>query len=281
MTSARSPHRAAAVRTLLGFVVALSLAAHAARAEQPPPEYVLGVFPHLPPRDLEKVFAPMAKDLGARVGRRIALSSNTTYERFSENVDKEKFDIAFMQPFDYVRAADKFGYRPLATRTEKLSALVVVKQDSPLESIADLKGKRIGLPPETAAVSVLLANHLRTHGLKPGVDVTLSHHRSHVSCMQKVMIGEADACGTAAPAVRFFQSKMHVELKVVGRTREIPHTLFAIHPRVPERDREILRQRILSWGETEEGKALLARGELTPFVAVSDADYDVVRELAR
>lgn len=280
MKSARLPSRVFAW-TVLGLVAAVSFAASpAGRAEQVT-EYVLGVFPHLPPRDLENVFAPMAKDLGTRIGRRIALASNTTYERFSENLDKEKFDIAFMQPFDYVRAADTLGYRPLATRTEKLSAIVVVKQDSPIKGLADLKGKRIGLPPETAAVSVLLANHLRAGGLAPGKDVTLSHHRSHVSCMQKVLIGEADACGTAAPALRFFQSKMHVELKVIASTREIPHTLFAIHPRVPERDREILRQRILSWGETEEGKALLARGELTPFVSVSDADYDAVRELAK
>lgn len=280
MKSARLPSRAFAW-TALGLVVALSIAASpTGRAEQTP-EYVLGVFPHLPPRDLENVFAPMAQDLGTRIGRRIVLSSNTTYERFSENLDKQKFDIAFMQPFDYVRVADGLGYRPLATRTEKLSAIVVVKQDSPLKTLADLKGKRIGLPPETAAVSVLLAKHLSANGLRPGEDVVLSHHRSHVSCMQKVVIGEVDACGTAAPALRFFQSKMHVELKILGGTREIPHTLFAVHPRVPEREREILRQRIVSWGETEEGKALLARGELTPFVSVTDADYNVVRELAK
>lgn len=278
--SARVPSRAFAA--LLGLAAVLWFAVPpAVRGEPPAEEYVLGVFPHLPPRDLENVFAPMAQDLGARIGRRIVLASNTTYERFSENLDQEKFDIAFMQPFDYVRAADRLGYRPLATRTEKLSALVVVKQDSPLAELADLRGKRLALPPESAAVSVLLVNHLRANGLVPGKDVSLAHHRSHVSCMQKVVIGEVDACGTAAPAVRFFQSKMHVELKVIGRTREIPHTLFAIHPRVPEAERELLRRQILSWGETEEGKALLARGELTPFVAIGDADYDVVRELAR
>ncbi len=250
-------------------------------ADQGKREYVMGVFPHLPPRELEEVFAPMAKDLGAEIGRRIILASSTTYERFADNLQQQKFDIAFVQPFDYVRAADALGYRPLATRTEKLSAIVVVKPDSPVTSLSDLKGKRIAIPPESAAVSVLLINHLRSSGLVPGRDVTLSHHRSHVSCLQKVMIGEAEACGTAAPALRFFQNKMHVELKVIARTREIPHTLFAVHPRVPEDVRQRLRARIVGWGETDEGKEILGRGELTPFVVTRDADYDVVRELAK
>ncbi len=186
-----------------------------------------------------------------------------------------------MQPFDYVRVADTFGYRPLATRTEKLAAIVVVKQGSPIKGVADLKGKRIALPPQTAAVTLLLRGHLRANGINPDKDVRLSHHRSHVSCMQKVVIGEADACGTAAPALRFFQEKMKTELIIVTRSREIPHTLFAIHPRVPKKDRDAIQARILGWGESKEGQEILARGQLKPFVPIKDADYDVVREMAR
>ena len=244
-------------------------------------EYVLGVFPHLPPRDLEDVFAPMARDLGAQVGRHVVLRANTTYERFTENLDKQEFDIAFVQPFEYVRIADKYGYQPLATRMEKLAAIVVVKPDSQLATLTDLKDKRIALPPESAAVTHLFLGQLRTIGMNPAKDVKLTYHRSHVSCLQQVIIGEADTCVTAAPALRYFQDKMHTELKVISRSREIPHTLFVVHPRVSKQDREALRARILSWDKSEEGREMLARGQLTPFVTVGDADYNVVRELSR
>ena len=244
-------------------------------------EYVMGVFPHLPPRDLENVFAPMASDLGTHVGRHVALSSSTTFERFTENLDKQEFDIAFVQPFDYVRVADQYGYRPLATRLEKLAAIVVVKPDSLLTTLSSLKEKRIALPPESSAVSHLFLGQLRANGLDPDRDVKLSRHRSHVSCMQQVIIGEADACVTAAPALRFFKEQMHVDLKIIAQSREIPHTLFIVHPRVPKQDREALRARILSWDKTEEGQQLLARGQLTPFVSIKDSDYDVVRQLSK
>jgi phosphonate transport system substrate-binding protein len=263
---------------LLGAAPATAPESGAAVAEK---EYVLGVFPHLPPRDLENVFAPIANDLGEHVGRRVVLRSNTTFERFTENLNKQQFDIAFVQPFDYVFIADRYGYKPLATRTEKLAAIVVVNPAGPFNALKDLKGKRIALPPESAAVTALLRAHLKSSGLDPDKDVTLSYHRSHMSCMQQVMIGEVDACGTASPALRFFEKKMKSELKVIARSREIPHTLFAVHPRVPAKDRELLRTRILSWGETPVGKELLARGELTPFVSIQDADYNVVRAMAR
>lgn len=244
-------------------------------------EYVMGIFPHLPPRDIEEVFGPMAKDLSAHIGRPVMLASSTTFERFSEGLEREQFDIAFVQPFEYIKIADKYGYLPLATRTENLSGLVVTTKDSPIKTLADLKGKRIALPPESAAISQLIRRHLAAKGLVAGKDVTLSHHRSHVSCMQQVMIGDADACGTAAPSVRFFQNKMQVELKVIATTREIPSSLFVAHPRVPNKERELLRDRIVSWSNTPEGRAFLKRGELTPFRRVTDAEYNVVREMVR
>lgn len=259
-----------------------ALAAPVASAAEPKikSDYIMGVFPHLPPRELEKVFSPIADDLSGVIERKVVLRTNTTYERFSENLDAQIFDIAFVQPFDYVRAADNYGYLPLATRSQKLATIIVVKQDSTLTRLEDFRGKRIALPPVNAAVSHLIKAHLRQNGLKPGKDVQLSYHRSHISCMQQVLIGEAAACGTAAPARRFFEHKMDVTLKVVDRTSAIPHTLFTIHPRVPARERELIRQRILSWADSAAGREMLARGRLKPFVAVTDSEYDVVRAMA-
>jgi len=242
--------------------------------------YSLGVFPHLPPRDLEKVFAPFAGDLSEAVNKKIILTSSTTFNKFAANLDKEKYDLAFVQPFDYIRASDKHGYLPIASRREKLSAVIVTNQDSSVKSLADLRGKKLALPPASAAVSRLIRAYLRSHGINPDRDIQLNHYRTHFSCMQQVIIGEAVACGTAFPARRYFQGKYKVVLPVIAKTREIPHALWIINQRIPQADREIIRQRILGWAKSENGKKMLANGRLTPFVAVTDADYNVVRKIA-
>ncbi len=252
----------------------------AADAAAPKP-YVFGVFPYLPPRELEKVFAPIAADFGKVLGREVRFASSTSYEMFSKNVEQQLFDIAFVQPFDFVDVADKFGYLPLATRAEILKALIVTTKDSPIKEAADLRGKRVSLPPEDAAVSHLTRVYLRKNGLVPGKDVTLIYFRSHMSCLQQVLIESTAACGTAAPALRYFKSRMNVDMRVISETDSIPHTLFTVHPRVPQADRERIRDRILGWSNSPEGKELLERGKLTGFIPVTNEAYDVVRRFPR
>ena len=261
--------------TILVALLGASAPVHAGK------EYVLGVFPYLPPRDLEKVFAPMAADLGKAIHGHIVLRSSSTYGRFARRLDHQEFDVAFIQPFDYIRMADRYGYLPLATRSEKLTAIVVTRTDSPIRSVSDLRGKRMALPPKMAAVSRLMRAFLKQHGLVPGKDIYLSYHRSHVACMRQILIGEADVCGTAAPALRFFEHKMKMKLKTIASSRSIPHTLFAISARVPKADREAIRKRIVGWADSQAGRKLLARGRLSPFVPIRDSDYNVVRELSR
>lgn len=242
--------------------------------------YVFGVFPHLPPRELEKVYAPIAAALGEALGQRVEFRSSSSYERFMENLDQEEYDIVFAQPFDYIKAADDHGYLPLATRDEPLATIVVVQKGSPLKGLEDLRGKKIAMPPKVAAVSYLFRAYLEKNGIYPGKDVKLSYHRSHVSCMQQVIISAADACATAAPALRFFTHKMNVDLNIIAQTPSIPHTLFAVHPRIKEADRKKLLSTILSWKDSKSGQELLKRGKLKPFIQVKDSDYDIVRELS-
>jgi len=242
-------------------------------------EYTFGVFPHLPPRQLEKVYAPIAKEFSEILGAEVHLRSNSSYQNFMENLDQGKFDIAFVQPFDYVRIADKLGYKPLATRIEPLATIFVVGKDSSIKSVKDLKGKTIALPPKVAAVSRLTRDYLRKLHLDPEKDVNITYHRSHVSCMQQVIIKAADTCGTALPAKRFFEHKMKVELDVIGETESIPHALFTAHPGLPDADYKKIKAAILSWSKTEKGKALLKQGKLSAYKDVKDEDYNIVRQM--
>ena len=169
----------------------------------------------------------------------------------------------------------------MATRNKPLPAIIVVKPDSEFSSVADLRGKTIALPPSVAAMSYLIKDYLEKNGLDPQKDVTIEHHRSHASCMRSVLIGNAHACGTAPPALRFFQNKMKTELKTIARTKGIPSSIFAVHPRVTEDLRDKMMQQIATWPDTEEGKKLLKGVKVEAFIKVDDKEYDVVRIMSR
>ena len=243
--------------------------------------YQFGVFPHLAAGQIETMFGPMAIEFSKALDRPVNLKTKPSFEAFMGELDKQAYDIAFVQPFDYVWAHDKHGYIPLARRGEPLAGLIVVKTDSPLHSLHELKGKKVGLPPEVAAVSHLTKMALLQAKLDPDTDTTLQYYKAHDSCLQQLLIGEVDACGTAAFPLRFFENKRNMKFRVLAETQAISHSLFIVHPRVSKKEREVLRKTILSWAQTDSGKELLAKGELKPFVTVTDAEYNVVRAYTR
>lgn len=261
------------------FLALLIWTGNSARAE--PPAYQLGVFPHLAAGQIENMFAPMAADFSKAVERPVVLKTKTSFEAFMAELDKQTYDIAFVQPFDYVWAHDKHGYIPLARRGEPLAGLIAVKPDSALRTLKDAKGKTIGLPPEVSAVSHLTKMALLQVKLDPRTDVRLQYFKSHDSCLQQLMIGEIDACATAAYPLRFFENKWNAKFRVLAETQTISHSLFIAHPRLSEAHREAIRKTILSWAETDSGRQLLEKGELKPFIAVTDAEYESVRAYSR
>jgi phosphonate transport system substrate-binding protein len=262
---------------------AIGLAFCASQASTADKPYEFGVFPNLPLARIYELHAPMAQDFEAKLGRPVRLSSKAAYEAFGDELRHETYDFALVQPFDYVDAHDKHGYLPLARRGEALEAVIVVRQDSPLASIKELKGRIVSNPPANAAVSHLTSMAFRDAGIDPETGIKRYYGRNHFACLQSVVIGAADACGTSEQALRTIekQSQPPARFRIVHKTARIPHALFVAHKRVPPKDRDVLLQTILEWPSTEAGRKILDAGHFVPFVAARDADYEVVRRYIR
>ena len=245
------------------------------------PPYIFGVFPYLPPARLEELFAPNTKNFAEALDRELLFRTKKTFARWFEAVKAQEYDIVFIQPFHYVKAFDRYGYLPLARIGEPLSAVLMVRATSPLTDLGQLRGKTVALPPVEAAVSHLTKIALIETGLEPGRDVTVTHFKNHDSCLQQVVIGTADVCGTARVVVRNFIARRPAQLRELAVTPAIPHALYAVHARVSKQDRETIRRVILGWSETKSGRQWLMQAGFYPFVAVSDSEYDIVRDYAK
>jgi phosphonate transport system substrate-binding protein len=265
---------------LLSIAAVALCGAQASAADRP---YEFGVFPFLTVAKIQEYFEPIEADFEAKLGRPVRLSTKPNYSSFREALLKETYDIAFVQPFDYVEAHDKHGYLPLARRSAMLEALILVRPDSPLKSLKELKGKTIANPPVEAAVSHLTSMALRDAGINPETGVRRDYGRSHFTCMQAVLIGDADACGTAEQAVLHFhrEKQMTTRLRVLHRTPPIASSLFIVHKRVTKRDRDILLRTIVDWPKTEEGERIVNSAQVSAFVQAHDAEYDPVRRHIR
>lgn len=245
--------------------------------------YEMGVFPNMPVNKLNELFNPLAAEFSKAVGKKIRLGSKPTFEAFETVLNSEYYDIAHVQPFDYTEAHDKHNYLPLARRDEWLEALFVVNPTSTIRSIQQMKGKRIVSPPPDAAVSHLANMALQTAGLNPQKDVIREYSKNHFSCLQNVLIGEADVCVAAIQMIKQFEKekKMSKPFRIVHTSAQIPHTLFVVHKRVPQKDRDILLKVILDLPHSTQGKKILADLNYKPFVPAKDSDYNIIRTYVR
>ncbi len=251
-------------------------------------EYVLGVFPFLPAANLEGIFAPIAAELSKALGKPVRLRLTSSYGAFITALQDQAFDIIHVHPFDYIRFARQKGYYPQVARAEDLFAQFSVKSGSAINRISDLKGKQVGTPPSTGAVTYLALDELHKAGLVPGKNLTIRNFSNHLACLQQLQIGNVDSCATSASTLKTFESQFGLPMKRIGHSISIPHTMFAVHSRIPVTERETIRATLLSSTLSqvdpklrqlfiESGNASTGRY----FKAVSDKDYDPARKILK
>lgn len=261
-----------------------AVAAASAPAQQ---EYTLAVFPFLPTSNLEGIFAPLAAELSKAVGKPVHFRVTPTFDDFAAALKEKKFDIVHIHPFDYLQFGQANGYRPLVARTEGLYAAFSVKAGSPIRQLRDLRGKQLGTPPRSGAVTYMARAALVQAGISPA-EITIRHFSNHLACLQQLQIGSVDACATSAPAVRVFESQLGLKLQRIGRSQTIPHVLFAVHRRVPPADCEKIRTALLgSTLSTVDPKLralFIEPDSSTPgryFKPVGDQDYEPARQILK
>ena len=242
----------------------------------------LGVFPFLSAQRLESIFAPIAARLSQASDCKFHYNSAGSYRSFMDKLKKRRYDVAYVQPFDYVRVAVPHGYLPLAARDSQLKATLVARQDNTIESLEDLKGATIALPPKVAAVSYLTRAALENDGIDPDKDVKLVYTKNHGSCLQQVLIGKADVCGTVDTVANMFESNNNIKLKWVAQTPSIPQALFVVRDDVSPQQREQLLQAFLSMQLTPAGMRLFKTpGSDRIFRKIEDDEFAIVRRYWR
>lgn len=208
---------------------------------------ILGIFPHLPPTLIDKVFSPLAKRISNITHRRVTLRTSTNFSVFADGLRTGSYDIALVQPHDVIPAQNRYDYLPLLQSSGFITPIILVGYGSKIENIADLKGKRIALPPEESAVSQAF-NTARSQQGNPLLDgVERSYQHNHFSCMHRLMLGFTDACGTAGVPRVLFESMMKVNFRTIHEGSRLPPPAFVAHRRIGIETIDKLRKALLGY----------------------------------
>jgi phosphonate transport system substrate-binding protein len=255
----------------------------AAPAASQVPVYVLAVHPLHNPRKLFQAYQPLVAYLNGRVpGAEFKLEASLNYGDFEAKVKARAPHILLPNPWQTIKAM-QVGYSVIATAGDSadFKGLILVRRDSHLQSLADLKGKAVSYPSRTALAACMMPQYLlHQHGIQVTTDLENRYVGSQESSIMNAYLGLTAAGATWPPPWRAFQ-KDHPEeakkLKVLGETASLINPSVMVRNDVPPEVREGLRQALIHLQDTQAGRDVLASMEMLGFYPATDADYGIVR----
>lgn len=279
--------RVTALRTVVGFALWCALAVSGpARAQTAPEPLILAVHPYLPPQEITARFKPLADYLARQLDRPVSVRVGRDYEEHIAAIGKNRVDIAFMGPAQYVLLVDRHGPKPLLARMEVdrqplLHGTIVVRQDSPLRRVADLKGKRFAYTDPDSTMGRLVPQYVL---LKAGVpERALGRYQflgAHKNVALAVLTGDFEA---GAVKEEVFQEYAPRGLRALAKLPPVADHLFVVRADFPPKDIEALRQALWRLKDTPQGRTLMegVHKGMTALVPAADKDYDTLRTILR
>ncbi len=245
------------------------------------------VLPLHNPQRLHAVFQPMMAHLDARVPEaRFELEASRDFAAFEAKLENREVAFALVNPYE-VLMARRHGYRVFAKMADDgdFRGIFVVRRDSGLKRVADLKGRAVAYPAPTALAAGLQAQYfLHANGVDVNRDIENRYVGSHDSSILAAYHRQVAAGATWPITWRVFQRthpKEAAELEVAWQTPTLPNLAFVVRDDVPEGLSAQALAALVGMAADAQGQAILRALEFTSVVAADDTSYEPVRRFVR
>lgn len=278
------PHRITVLIRRFSVLAVLLCATTVNAAGEP---LILGVFPRFAATTTHEAFAPLAQYLSEELQREVRLETAKDQNAFWDGVVARRYDIVHFNQMNYVEAHGAGAYDVLAMNEEfgksTISSALVVRRDSGIERIEQLRGRTINFGGGPKAMVAYVANTavLRRAGLTKN-DYKEEFSKNPANAIMAVYYKKADAggAGEAGFKVQGLDEKVDVaEMTILATSDPLPHLPWAIKRSLGDDAAQRARAALLKLNTDPRGADVLKRAQLTALRPATDADYDVCRKM--
>ncbi|MBA9084666.1 phosphonate transport system substrate-binding protein [Fontibacillus solani] len=248
---------------------------------------------------LEAKAKPLEKLLTDRLGIPVEVSVSTDYNIIIEAMASKKVDVGFLPPTAYVLAKEKgaaevilqaqrFGVKdetgePTDELVDFYKAMIIVKKDSDIQKIEDLKGKKIAYQNVTSSAGfVWPAGKLMEAGLDPLKDVQGITVKGHDQGVLAVLNGDVDAAAIFQDARNIVKNDYPTvfdDTRVLTYTEKIPNDTITVRSDMNPEWITKLQDAFISLGTDEEGHKIISEiYSHEGYVKSEDSIFNIVRE---
>jgi phosphonate transport system substrate-binding protein len=268
---------------MLRSILAVSFLTASALVAQAPMRVTLDVYAFKKATEVWKQFRPVTLELtrlvSAHMGTEVVvdLRVTKTYEECLDSFVAGKTDVARLGPSSYVLAKSrnpKVSLLAVEREDSRGVGLIVVRADSPIEQLADLRGKRFAFGDSQSTIGRFLS---QAELVKVGIcaqDLAATDFlERHDVVFKSVEIGDHDAGALHEATFKELNQKAATKLRVLHSFDNAPKPWVAragLDPKLVE----ALIASLLALDDPAALKALKVPG----FATTTDAEFDLVRK---
>lgn len=247
------------------------------------PEYIVGIHPLHNPQRLLIVYGPIVDYMNQHIqNARFKLEASRDYAEFEKKLYAGHFAFAMPNPYQTVLSL-KYNYHIFGKMADDavFSGIILVRKDSPIKNISDLKGKAISYPAATALAATMMPQYyLHTNGINVNKDIENRYVGSQESSIMNVLRGHVAAGATWPVPWKQFSTEhpdLASQLVIKWQTEPLLNNAWVVHDTVPQNIAEQFATLLFSLNNDEIGKQLLQQIPISHFEPANDATYRPVQ----
>ena len=202
------------------------------------------------------------------LGARVTMVAVRDVQTFQRSLETGAYALALARPADAMaQAVRDYGYNPVVVSREPAHALFIVNKDSPLKTIADVRGKRIVTPDRYAYMWRVANAMLRDNKIVMAREqVKAMRDQAAIAWSMENDFFDVGVVASWSPAGRTWEKKGG---RVLAISPEIPNTPLIASRKVSPAQIAKLRDTLIALDSTEDGKAVLKRINIAAFKPTS------------
>ena len=243
-----------------------------------------------------KIFQPLSLYLQDKLNRPVQLIIPKDFYEFETLAKNNKIDFAYQAPHTYIRLAKLYNKNNLLkSLTPKGDTthhgVVIVRKDSAIKTLADLKGKVIMFGSKlSTAKSMATKELLKNNNIDINKDLkNYIYGGSCESIALNIFLKSVDAgaiCDYSFEEINDPEDTTEAEIpanqmRIIAETIEIPTWIFTA---LQKTDSQVVTEVFNALGElngeNEQQEHILEAAEIGGFVPANDSDYEQIRQMA-
>nr|MBF0221899.1 phosphate/phosphite/phosphonate ABC transporter substrate-binding protein [Desulfobulbaceae bacterium] len=235
-------------------------------------QYTFGLIPQESAVQMHKRWYPFVDQLQKETGLEFKIKIFETVAKFEDSFLAGALDFVYLNSTQQVTAWKSQGYIPLIRSKRFLRGAIFVRNDSPFQSLNDLKGMRIAFVSEKSLCDIALGHALKTDYNNLNYIPVYVNSASNV--YKNVLLKKTSAGGTLDISINSAEPSVAKQLRAIYLTPEMASHPISAHPRIPIPVQKTLTDGVNTIANSPSGQELLRTVRLPPPLVSADFERD-------